>query len=106
MNKMQNMGYGNMKCQTLKGTNLNCNAYRCQPKNGLPVNYYKNIIGMSFRQAQDYLDFEYRQGNIPSMNLRLVWKNGDYLVITADYRTDRINVKLWYDAIIEVDGIY
>ena len=70
------------------------------------VNVYRDIVGMSFRQAQDYLDFEYRQGRAPNLQLRLIWKNGDYLVITTDYRTDRVNVKVWYDAITEVDGIY
>ncbi len=66
----------------------------------------KRLSGMSSRQAQDYLDMEYRLGNIPYMKVRVVWKNGDPLVITADKSNFRVNVWVWYDEIINIDGIY
>jgi len=66
----------------------------------------KELLGMSYRQALDYLEFEYRLGKIPYMKLRTIWKNGSYLVITSDKSDYRINIWVWYDQIINIDGIY
>lgn len=70
-----------------------------------PINT-KFLIGMSIKQAQDYLDMEYRLGNMPYMKLRTIWKNGDPLVITTDKNDFRINIWNWYGQIINIDGIY
>lgn len=66
----------------------------------------KQLLSMSTRQAQDYLDMEYRLGNIPYTKVRVVWKNGSPLVINSDKNNYRVNVWIWYDQIINIDGIY
>jgi len=66
----------------------------------------KQLLSMSTRQAQDYLDMEYRLGNMPYTKVRVVWKNGSPLVITSDKSNYRVNVWIWYDQIINIDGIY
>jgi hypothetical protein len=67
---------------------------------------FKELYGMSSRQAQDYLDMEYRMGRLPYYKIRVIWKNGEYLLINADQCRYRINVHVWYDEIVYIAGVY
>lgn len=61
--------------------------------------YIEKFKGINIGDAQEFaMSFDLR--------VRVVKIDGEPCIITADFRTDRINVEVENDIITEVDGIY